>query len=159
MSGTVVDSATSTPLGNALVIMTGLGSIDTTGNTVRTANNGTFSKRVIVSNSSTLRVLLYTVSKTGYNANGGQATITSKTLNLGTIKLKLIPITSTSVTKQLAIQQRIDNIQVYSLRGQLLYAGPVVATEKILQAQHTPVIVNFRCIDRTVNSVKFVPAK
>lgn len=157
VSGTVVDSITGSPVANALVGMTGLLSLDTTGNTVFTGANGTFSKKVIINNAATARILIYAVAKNGYTPGGGQAAITSKTINLGTIRLK--PIVTVVVARPLATPSRANNLQIFSLRGQLLYAGPVVSAEKVLQTRHTPVIMNFRHNDRTINSVKIVPSK
>lgn len=157
VSGTVVDDATGSPIANAKVVMSGLGA-DTAGNTAMTGADGKFSKQVIVTNLSAFKALVYVVSKTGCTPNGGQVVITSKTIDLGTIKLVGPTGTINSNLKSVATAIRANNIQIYSLRGQLLYAGALVAPEKVVQ-NRTPVIVNYRINNRTINSVKVVTAK
>jgi hypothetical protein len=158
VSGTVVDSVTGLPLQNAFIVMTGLASLDTAGNTVFTAANGTFSKKVTISNAANLRALIYVVTKTGYNPGGGQTLITGKTLNVGTIRLKPTNITSLNVSRPVAPRANLNNVKVYSLRGQLLYSGHAVPSN-LLSKRQGPAIVDLRHSDGSAEKIKAVSVK
>jgi len=132
VSGTVVDSASGAAIAGVQMIMTGLGSFDTTGNTAVTDVQGKITKQVIVGNSAADRVLTYLVSKNGYFPAFGQQAISGKTLDIGTIKLKSngqgIIVSNKVISKPDALQ----TVALYSVRGQLLYSGDLKSIDKKL---------------------------
>jgi hypothetical protein len=157
VSGTVVDTATGRGIPGALIVMSGPTG-DTVDNWALTDVNGQFTKQVIINNTASFKALVYLVSKQGYQAKVGQGPITAKQVNLGTIKLKM----STQVIlscKQTATGGTANDIRVYSLKGQLLYAGPAVAAESQSRLRHTPVIVEFRANNRSVDRKEIIFSK
>ena len=158
VSGTVVDAGNQVAIANVKIVMSGLGA-DTSGNTATTGADGKFSKQVIVTNVSAFKALVYGATKSGYVPFAGQVAIASKTIDLGTIDLTATAGTINGGMKSVASITRANNMRIYSLRGQLLYAGAVIPTENVLHAYHTSVIVNYRCNNYTINSVRVVPAK
>ena len=130
VSGTILDSSTGMGLDGAQVIMSGLGSFDTTGNTVLTGNDGKFSKLVIAGNAVSDTQLIYLVSKDGYGPMVGQKHISGKTLDLGTILLKRTTQGIISVAEPVRLSQATVFTGVYTLKGQLVYGGPCASIEK-----------------------------
>lgn len=129
VTGIVVDSATGAGIVGAQLIMSGLGSFDTSGNTALTGSGGSFSKQVIAGNSAAGRELVYMASMDGYQPMVGQQQISGKTLDLGTIRLKqngqgvIYPI---GIVRQ---PLRANSVSFYSLQGKLLYTGAVGALD------------------------------
>jgi hypothetical protein len=160
VSGTVVDANTSAAIAGATVVLTGLGPDNAAANTTTTDADGKFSKQVIITNLSAFPAVVYTVSKTGYSKLIGQSVIPvpnpTKAVDVGTIQM----VPGTAIKNAIATSTTsANNMKVYSLRGQLLYAGPVMATERILKLQNAAMIVTYCVNNRTLNTVKLVPGK
>lgn len=132
VTGKVVDSISGTGIGGALVVMSGLGAVDTaSGNRVLTSADGTFSKQIIISELNNAAIVGYVVSQLNYNPKIGEKQAGGKQLDLGTILLSpngqaVLPRPLTSIEKN-----RPDRMSVYALSGKLLYDGPVLSLEKI----------------------------
>jgi len=124
VSGAILDSSTGMGIDGAQVIMSGLGSFDTTGNTVLTGSDGKFSKQVIAGNAVSDTQLIYLVSKDGYRPMVGQQYISGKTLDLGTILLKRNTQGIIASAAPVRMPRAAVVTGVYTLKGQLVSVGP-----------------------------------
>lgn len=160
VTGKVVDSLTGAPLANTLVVMSGLGGLDTAGNLVLTGADGTFSKQVIIARFNNMSVVGYVANRTGYVPKVGSSTATSKQLDLGTIAL----VPSNHVIFYSAggsfAGNRPDAMTVYSLSGKLLYNGPSsVSIEKAAGTSTGTMLVVFKRNNKIVNCRQVVLAR
>lgn len=145
VTGTVLDSITNAPVSGALVIMSGLGALDTAaGNRVLTNVDGTFSKQIIITKLNTSSIVGYVVSQPDYTTKIGNKTATGKQLDLGTILLS--PNNPAVLPRNYlhASGIRPDEMSVYSLSGKLLYDGPVVSIKKTTACKSAFVTVIFK---------------
>jgi hypothetical protein len=157
VTGTVVDSVTNQPLANALVAMSGLGGLDTAGNTVLTNASGTFSKQIIITKLNNSSIVAYMVTRIGYTMRVGQRTATSRQLDLGTILLvptgaAIVPRGSLSFNAKTA-----DRMHVYSLSGKLLYAGPVLPIASVMRKHHGAIIIDLKRNNKIVDRKQVFP--
>lgn len=155
VTGTVVDSASGAGIEGAYVAMSGVLGLDTVGNTLFTTSGGSFSKQVIVSKTGTLH---YFVIMQQYTPILSQTAVTGKQVNLGQIKMRpIVPIITGNIFPKNS--KLADNISVYSLRGQLLYAGSIKPITKILKNQTSPVIINFKYNNTPLGQKKYIMQK
>lgn len=159
VSGTVVDSVTNKPIDGAQVILTGM-SLSMTGDTVLTDANGIFSKQAIVSRTGprSVLILIYAVSKHGYDSRIGQNQPNGKQVKLGTIKLAP---RATGVLPQRAIaplKRSANAMSVFTLSGKRLYAGPARQLDRSLQRGAGVAVVRFTQ-DNSIAAGKIVSVK
>ena len=158
VSGTVLDSITNQPIANALVAMSGLGGVDTAGNTVLTNADGTFSKQVIITKLNSSSIVAYIATAVGYTPRVGQGTATNKQLDLDPI---LLSPTGAAVIPRgkfsSAAPATADRMSVYTLSGKLLYAGPVLPLESIMRKHRGAIIVDLKRNGAIVQRKKVFP--
>ncbi|MGB7567315.1 MAG: hypothetical protein WBM07_05620 [Chitinivibrionales bacterium] len=155
VSGTVVDSATGNGIGGALVIMSTGGGFDTTGNTVLTNNDGTFSKQVIISELNGASVVSYIITDPDYQTKLGQNTATGKQLDLGRILMERTTAAIKPAGLSMARAQA-NRMSVYALNGRLLYDGRILPLDKIAQCRCGEVIVALACNNLTISVKKML---
>ena len=157
VNGTVVDSSTTMGIGGALVIMTSGGGFDTTGNTVFTNANGTFSKQVIISKVNGASIVSFIITRQSYQTKLGKNTATGKQLDLGTILLKrIVDAIGTNAVVSMP-RASANRMSVYTIGGRLLYAGRILPLEKIAQCGNCAVIVKLTNENTTIGMKKYVP--
>jgi len=159
VTGTVVDSVTGVGIEGAFVIMSTGGGFDTTGNTVLTNSDGTFSKQVIISKVNGVSTVSYIVTDKHYVTALGQNQANGKQLNLGTITLKNKGAAIRPETKLVSLPSRKIAMSVYSLNGRLLYEGGAQVIETILRNYRGAVIVAIKYDNARVTTIKYTPIK
>lgn len=155
VSGKVVDSLTSSPIQGALVVMSGLGALDTfSGNRVLTNADGTFSKQVIITKLTNLPMVGYVVTQLDYAAKVGQGQATGKQLDFGTIKLS--PNTQAVLPRSGVFFTGIqpDAMRILSLDGKTLYDGPVMIFNKAVPNRNGIVMVTFKRKNRIIENTQ-----
>jgi hypothetical protein len=158
VSGTVADLTTGTGIGGAFVIMTTGGGFDTTGNTVFTSANGTFSKQVVISVLNGASTVSYIITDRNYQTKLGKNTATGKQLDLGTIFLKSTNTAISLAYVAISKPATANRMSVYALNGRLLYTGRVLPLDKIAQCRSSSVIVALINGSVTVGTKKYSPA-
>jgi hypothetical protein len=145
VSGKVVDSLTNVGLGGALVVMSGLGAVDTaSGNRVLTNADGTFSKQVIISELNNSPIVGYVVNQLGYTTKIGEKLASGKQLDLGTIPLS--PNLQAVRRRPLNFSEKLlpDRMVVYALNGNVLYEGPLMSFGGKVHGKNVPVLEVFK---------------
>ncbi|MDD5676325.1 MAG: hypothetical protein PHC61_19285 [Chitinivibrionales bacterium] len=159
VSGSVVDSATGSGIGGVVIIMSGLGSFDTTGNSAVTGNNGAFQKRVIIGNAPSNQMLNYLIAKDGYKPAVGQTQVPGKQVDLGSIVLRKNAASAIKRGAALLPQAKeATTMSIYTISGKLLYSGAIGKVDKVTQGRSSPVIVDFKFNNVSVGE-KMVPNK
>ncbi len=132
VTGTVVDSATGNPIGNCLIMMSGLGGLDTTGNTAVSGLGGSFSKQVIIG-TSVAGILGYVAVKDLYIPAIGQKSYSGKQVDLGTIKMRKINAAIRTGGRRVFTAPLAETMDVYSVQGRTLYSGRPHELEKAVR--------------------------
>jgi hypothetical protein len=143
--GRVLDFITNVPVPGALVIMSGIGALDTaSGNRATTNVDGIFSKQIIITKLNGVSIVGYVVSQLNYATKIGEMQASGKQVDLGAILLS--PISQVVLPRRFmhTVENRPDGMCVYSLNGRLLYNGPVMPFEKITLCKGAPVMVMFK---------------
>ncbi len=125
VTGTVVDSVTGDPIENAQVIISSITVMKP--DSILTDGSGKFICKVEISGDTTItEQVFYAVSKDGYQMKTGMQNTGQDPLDLGTILLQIPidPIIHNPVFPITQIQP--DRMEIYSINGQRLYAGPVL---------------------------------
>jgi hypothetical protein len=132
ITGTLIDSATLSPMPGCFIYINGLGGWDTAGNTSVSGADGKFSKKVIIA--SLVKTLAYTVVKEqdmSWLKSGMRQYATSKQISLGTMRL---PTQMSGILTNNVIvrsQPGAKGLKIYTISGGLLYSGPVSSFGKI----------------------------
>lgn len=155
VSGKVVDSLTGSPVEGALVVMSGLGAIDTSSaNRVLTNADGTFSKQIYITKLNNMSMVGYIVSQLNYAAKIGQGQATGKDLDFGTIQLSpnnqaVLPIPGISRRGNSP-----NGMRILSLDGKLLYDGPVANFNAAVPERSGVVMVALKRNNKIIGSEK-----
>lgn len=164
VTGTVMDTGTGKPVSGAMILLTTnlqpSGIVDTT----YSDEKGNFAKVIqpgIIGVVPPVPVVTYVVMKERYVPKKGQQEIAGQLVDLGKIFLLEIQ-TEIQLPVSTPVLKAPDNIQVFSLNGQLLYAGPMLSV-KMLSGKGVihgnPVIVSFRVNNTSLYSRKIVGAR
>ena len=157
--GTIVDSITGKGVGGAQVIMSGLGSFDTAGNTAITGNDGKFSKPVTAGNAANDRQLVYMISRNDYRPMVGQQAISDTVLDLGTILLKRTSPGFIAAARPVTFLKSTVFMELYTLQGQVLCKGSALSGDKRLRLHNGVAIAAYRNQNGDVKAAKIVEAK
>lgn len=161
VSGRVLDSITGTPIEKAMVRLSGTVSItDTVYDSVYTDTDGKFSHEVTVGPWIGIQSrLIYLVTRDGYESKYGNEMIQGTSIDLGDIKLfkNSVSITYNNPTGgTLAGQNTID---VFSIKGQLLFSGKESNFKKQLlknMAHSQPLIIRYRINKKLMYQKKII---
>jgi hypothetical protein len=158
VSGKVVDSKTGQGIPDAKVAISGA-DMDTTGKTVTTDANGTFSRQVILTRITSLTIVGYVAYKEGYEPVIGTKPAPGKTVDLGTIVLSSNAPVLCNPKKRMHPQNGLTTMTLYSLNGKRLYSGRVVPPGRGITHSTSAVLVEFKADGSIVDLKRFVPAR
>lgn len=108
--------------------------------------NGTFGENVVYSSMGMQRRIRYEASKSGYLPANGSGEVENDTCDLDTITLR-DGVTSSNKVVEISVGKKPDTIQLFTLRGQMLYSGRNCDLDKALSGKITRsqiLIVHFR---------------
>ncbi len=155
-NGLVVDSASGLPISGATIFVTSLLALDTTGNTVLSNTNGTFSKQVIIPVSTSV---IYGARKQDYTPAGGRKAVSGKVIDLGTIKLaKAATFINRSNLHFRDQTSKATSIAIYSLNGQLIFAGSTKELNSVIKNTNTPMMIHFMIKNIIIAQRRVFPA-
>jgi hypothetical protein len=136
VSGTIVESSAGTPVADCQIKINGPGGVDSVVNSATSNVSGIFTQQVIIGSSST-PILVYAVTKDGYQSVIGQQAYSGKQVDFGVIKIKKTANTGVLTTnKILPYQKRTAGVKIYTSSGRLLFAGPIAAWKKDMAHFH-----------------------
>jgi hypothetical protein len=122
--GSVMDSETGKPVEDASVVATSNSLVVIDVDSTHTDDDGTFSMSIKVERTGVVRpTATYSIGKRGYYFRKGTAGVIGDTIHIGKVEL-----VKDGTPIQLQYQKRVvamkpDKIEVYSLKGQMLYSG------------------------------------
>jgi hypothetical protein len=141
--GIVVDTA-DIPVNEARIILKAGGGGGEIIDTLFSGTDGTFGENVEVSGMH--RRIRYEAWKNGYQTTSGSGEIEQDTCDLDTITLRDGPTAVTNIIR-INLGKTPDNIQLFNMRGQILYSGRTIDLNKVLKvnvARSQMLIAHFR---------------
>lgn len=149
--GSVFNATTNQPVNEALVILTTSGNITDPPDSAYSGNDGSFYKAIKIDSSGISQVapqLQYRLEKEGFLPAHGRERIRTDTVDLGKITITPNP---TSIENGNPISFTVavpNNIAIYSMKGQLIYTGPEMNLEKLINlgivSRSRPIIISYK---------------